>query len=47
MPQNVEPVVEPVVSQIAGDSNSAASPPGTMDFSKAQNGGLLILLEDI
>ncbi|WP_167509398.1 hypothetical protein [Mesorhizobium sp. M2D.F.Ca.ET.148.01.1.1] len=47
MPQIVEPVVEPVVVPIAGDSNSAVSPPGSMDFSQTQNSGLFVLLEDI
>lgn len=47
----VNSIVEPIVSQapvpITGLDPSSASPPGTMDFSKANNSGLIVLLEDI
>jgi hypothetical protein len=43
----VEPIASSVVIPVTGADPSGASAPGTMDFSKSQNSGLLILLEDI
>jgi hypothetical protein len=43
----VEPIVSSLVEPLTGSEAGEASAPGTMDFSKANNSGLLVLLEDI